>query len=162
MGQGWCVFSWRLVCCLFLVYFTWEPLIRYITCMLSLMFILLSFWLVKAWFPGGSVGKASAPNVGPWFDPWDGKIPGEGNHSSTLALKIPWIEEPRGLQSMESQRVGHDWATSFYLWLAHRFVVSTQLKVVCGCRRAERSYSTFKVRRGGSDEIPLVQGKGQW
>ena len=34
-------------------------------------------------------------------------------HSSTLALKIPWIEEPGGLQSMGSQRVGHDWATSF-------------------------------------------------
>ena len=30
------------------------------------------------------------------------------------------------------------------------------------CRRAERSYSTFKVRRGGSEEIPLVQGKEQW
>ena len=27
---------------------------------------------------------------------------------------------------------------------------------------AERSYSTFKVRRGGSEEIPLVQGKEQW
>ena len=31
-----------------------------------------------------------------------------------------------------------------------------------GCRRAERSYSTFKVRRGGHEEIPLVQGKEQW
>ena len=30
-----------------------------------------------------------------------------------------------------------------------------------GCRRAERSYSTFKVRRGGTEEIPLVQGKEQ-
>ena len=28
-------------------------------------------------------------------------------------------------------------------------------------RRAERSYSTFKVRRGGPEEIPLVQGKEQ-
>ena len=28
-------------------------------------------------------------------------------------------------------------------------------------RRAERSYSTFKVRRGGGEEIPLVQGKEQ-
>ena len=27
-------------------------------------------------------------------------------------------------------------------------------------RRAEKSYSTSKVRRGGSEEIPLVQGKG--
>ena len=31
-----------------------------------------------------------------------------------------------------------------------------------GHRRAERSYSMFKVRRGGSEEIPLVQGKEQW
>ena len=30
-----------------------------------------------------------------------------------------------------------------------------------GHRRAERSYSTFKVRRGGREEIPLVQGKEQ-
>ena len=33
-------------------------------------------------------------------------------HSSTLAWKIPWAEEPGGLQSMGSQRVRHDWATS--------------------------------------------------
>ena len=30
---------------------------------------------------------------------------------------------------------------------------------LCGRRRAERSYSTFKVRRGGHVEMPLVQGK---
>ena len=30
-----------------------------------------------------------------------------------------------------------------------------------GCRRAKRSYSTFKVRRGVGEEIPLVQGKEQ-
>ena len=29
-------------------------------------------------------------------------------HSSILAWRIPWIEEPGGLQSMGSQRVGHD------------------------------------------------------
>ena len=33
-------------------------------------------------------------------------------HSSTLAWKIPWMEEPGGLWSMGSHRVGHDWATS--------------------------------------------------
>ena len=33
-------------------------------------------------------------------------------HSSTLAWKIPWMEEPGGLPSMGSQRVGHDRATS--------------------------------------------------
>ena len=31
-----------------------------------------------------------------------------------------------------------------------------------GHRRAERSYSTFKVRRGDHEEISLVQGKNQW
>ena len=33
---------------------------------------------------------------------------GNGIHSSTLAWKIPWTEEPGGLQSMGSLRVGHD------------------------------------------------------
>ena len=37
-------------------------------------------------------------------------------HSSTLAWKIPWIEEPGGLQSMWSLRVGQDWATSLSLF----------------------------------------------
>ena len=37
-------------------------------------------------------------------------------HSSTLAWKIPWTEEPRRLQSMGSIRVGHNWATSLSLF----------------------------------------------
>ena len=37
-------------------------------------------------------------------------------HSSTLAWKIPWTEEPGGLQSMGSLRVGHNWATSLSLF----------------------------------------------
>ena len=63
------------------------------------------------WFPGGSDGKGSACNAGDL-----GSIPGSGKspekematHSSTLAWKIPWMEEPGMLQSMGSQRVGHD------------------------------------------------------
>ena len=38
-------------------------------------------------------------------------------HSSILAWRIPWTEEPGGLQSMGSQRVGHDWVTSLSLYL---------------------------------------------
>ena len=38
-------------------------------------------------------------------------------HSTTLAWKIPWTEEPSRLQSMGSQRVGHDWATSLSLFI---------------------------------------------
>ena len=37
-------------------------------------------------------------------------------HSSTLAWKIPWTEEPGRLQTMGSRRVGHDWATSLSLF----------------------------------------------
>ena len=42
--------------------------------------------------------------------PGSGGSPGEGNatHSSTLAWEIPWTEEPGELQSMGSQRIGHD------------------------------------------------------
>ena len=43
----------------------------------------------------------------------------EGNgipHSSTLAWKIPWTEEPDGLQSMGSLRVRHNWVTSLSLF----------------------------------------------
>ena len=62
-------------------------------------------------FPGGSDGKASAYNVGDLGSiPGSGRFPreGHGNHSSTLAWRIPWVEEPGGLKSMGSQRVGHD------------------------------------------------------
>ena len=37
-------------------------------------------------------------------------------HSSTLAWKVPWMEEPGRLPSMGSRRVGHDWATSLSLF----------------------------------------------
>ena len=39
-----------------------------------------------------------------WEDPLEGEM---ATHSSILAWKIPGTEEPGGLQSMESQRVGH-------------------------------------------------------
>ena len=47
-------------------------------------------------------------------------------HSSTLAWKIPWTEEPDRLQSMGSQRVGHDWATSLSTF-PHLMTYSSEL-----------------------------------
>ena len=38
------------------------------------------------------------------------------NHSSTLAWKIPWMEESGRLQSMAWRRVGHDWVSSLHLF----------------------------------------------
>ena len=65
-------------------------------------------------FPRWCSGKESA-----WqcrrcgFNPWVGKIFWGRKwqpYSSTLAWKIPWTEEPGGLKTMRSPRVGHDWA----------------------------------------------------
>ena len=45
--------------------------------------------------------------------PWEDLLEKEmTTHSSILAWKIPWMEEPGRLQPMGSQRVGQDWATS--------------------------------------------------
>ena len=57
--------------------------------------IILGLW---NWSINNSTEKAMAP------------------HSSTLAWKIPWTEEPVRLQSMGSRRVRHDWATSLSLF----------------------------------------------
>ena len=59
-----------------------------------------------------------------WEDPLEKEM---AIHSSTLAWKIPWTEEPDRLQSMGSQRVRHDWATSlsFPFTRAHVFMITT-------------------------------------
>ena len=57
-------------------------------------------------------------------------------HSSTLAWKIPWMEEPDGLQSMGSLRVGHDCATSLSFTFNHVkqyfFVIFGHLYIIFG------------------------------
>ena len=91
-------------------------------------------------FPGGSNGKESACNAGdPGSISGSGRSPGEGNvtHSSTLACKIPWTEKPGRLQSMGSQRVGHDSATSLY------FCITTAL------------FDSFNITTSGSMGVPL-------
>ena len=61
-------------------------------------------------FPGGSVGKEScnAEDLDLIHGQEDPLEKGMATHSSILAWTIPRTEEPGGLQSMESQRVGHD------------------------------------------------------
>ena len=49
-------------------------------------------------------------------------------HSSTLAWKIPWMEEPGGLQSMGSLRVGHDWSDSAAAAVAAAYIPELELK----------------------------------
>ena len=52
-----------------------------------------------------------------WKDPLE---EGKTTHSSSLGWRIPWTEEPGGLQTMGLQRVGHDLATSLSLGQATR------------------------------------------
>ena len=53
-----------------------------------------------------------------WFvaSSWDTLEKAMATHSSTLAWKIPWTDEPGGLQSMGLLGVGHDWTTSLWLF----------------------------------------------
>ena len=51
-----------------------------------------------------AVQETQVRSVG-WEDPLEKEM---ATHSSILAWKISWTEEPGGLQSMGSQRVGHD------------------------------------------------------
>ena len=62
-------------------------------------------------FPGGSVVKCLPTMWEAWVQSLGQEVPLEkemATHSSTLAWKIPWTEEPGRLQSMRSQRIGHD------------------------------------------------------
>ena len=65
-------------------------------------------------------------------------------HYSTLAWKIPWTEEPGGLQSMGSLRVGHDWATSLSISTFHFHAL-------------EKEMATTQVLLPGES-----QGRGSW
>ena len=81
-------------------------------------------------FPGGPVSKESACNVGDLgLIPWLGRSPGggQGNPPQYSCLEnVPWIEEPGGLQSMGSQRAGHDQGNLAYM-LADTWVHTTAL-----------------------------------
>ena len=73
-------------------------------------------------------------------------------HSSTLAWRIPWTEEPDGLQSMGLQRVGHDWVTEHtYVYL----YIHTLCVLVSGepwlihssCEAGRRSFNSRQVHQ---------------
>ena len=60
-------------------------------------------------FPGNLLNQGIKPAF-----PGLGRSPGKGNGYTLqiLAWRIPWTEEPGGLQSLKSQRVRHDWVTN--------------------------------------------------
>ena len=113
---------------------------------------------IQTGFPGGPVVKNLPTHTG--FSLWVGKIPwGEGTAtlSSTLAWRMPWTDTPGRLQSVGSQRVGHDWAyirgyrfslkfffhfmhLFVYVWLCWVFIAAWAFSLV-----TSRSYSVVAV-----------------
>ena len=100
---------------------------------------------IHRYFPGGSDSKVSAYNVGDGVRSLGQEDPLEKEmapHSSTLAWKIPRMEEPGRLQSTGSQRVGHNWATSLTHIYIHIYIFfpplrhvssGTQYTLLCLC-----------------------------
>ena len=67
--------------------------------------------IILGGFPGGSEGKETACNTREWgsISDWEDPLKKEiATHSSVLDWRIPWSEEPGGLQSMGSQRIRHN------------------------------------------------------
>ena len=73
---------------------------------------ILSFTINQIGFPGGSVVKNPPAKQETWvllLLGWEDALEKEmATHSSILAWRIPWTEEPGGLCSIGLQRVGHD------------------------------------------------------
>ena len=86
---------------------------------------------------------------------------GMATHSSILAWRIPWTEEPGGLQSMGWKRVGHDWATK------HSTVVSCHLVICELIRQVPALPSPQQMTRGEASAgwsptwISLQEGKDE-
>ena len=120
---------------IFLSWFSSDkiPEVELLYNMIVLLFFFLIFWrnfiLFSTGFPGFSEGKESACNAGD-----QGSIPGSGwevpiekrmaTHSSILAWRIPGTEEPGGLWSMWSQRVGHNWVTNTFTFILFSIVAT--------------------------------------
>ena len=83
-----------------------------------------------------------------WEDPLEKEM---AIHSSTVAWKIPWTEEPGRLQSMGSQRVGHDWATSLSLSSNMISYLGISSPVLC----------KFESEVGGTAQLHLTASETQ-
>ena len=89
--------------------------------------IIIKQYLKERVFPGGTVVKRHVFDPWVWQDPLKYEL---ATHSNVLAWKIPWREQPGGLQSMGSQRVRHDWAAMHtYMHLKELWAISEILRI---------------------------------
>ena len=96
-----------------------------------------------------------------WEDPLEKEM---ATHSNILPWRIPWTEEPGGLQSTGSQRVRHDWATSLSFFHFNDFEncdsVITHLEpdiLECEVKWALGSMTRNKVSGGVGIPVELFQ-----
>ena len=84
----------------------------------SIFFLYFSFYIWFILFPWSQSIQSHPIFTVPYFFIHLVTLNREGHstHSSALAWKIPWAEEPGGLQSMGSRRIRHDWVTSLSLF----------------------------------------------
>ena len=83
-------------------------------------------------------------------------------NTSTLAWKIPWMEEPGGLQSMGSLRVGHDWTTSLSLFTCMHWRRKWQPTPVFLPGEARGRGSLVGCRLQGRAESDTTQLSSNW
>ena len=90
----------------------------------EIFFLSFFFWLIISYWRIVNRASLVAQTVKNLPAMWETRIRslgwkdslevGMATHSSVLAWRIPWTEEPGGLWSMGSQRVGYDWATNTF------------------------------------------------
>ena len=84
-----------------------------------------------------------------WEDPLEKKM---ATHSSTLAWKIPWMEKPGRLQSVGSQRVGHDWVTSLSL---------IPIRVVTNAKECSNYHTIALISHASKVTLKILQARPQ-
>ena len=97
---------------------------------------------------------------------------GMTTHSSILAWRIPWTEEPSKLQSIGSQRVRHDWATNIFSshtlypqWLHHFIFLPVVHCCCCCCEVASVVSDSVRLHRRQPTRLPHPwdsPGKNTW
>ena len=87
----------------------------------------------------GFPGESAVRNLPAMQETWVGSLgqedpleEGMATHSRTLVWRIPWTEEPGGLQSIGSQRVGHDCSNLAHTHPLNHSVVHRNLNSVTG------------------------------
>ena len=115
--------------------------------------------LMVTWLGQASLVTQMIKNLPARQETWEGSLGREdplekemAAHSSILAWRIPWTEGLGGIQSMGSQRGGHDWATSTFTFWIGQF---SRIEVSMGCSECDQRY-----KKGNKVRIKNQRTKG--